>query len=984
MADIYKSYILSNTDDNRVMYQSLDENGIILDVDQNWLNFMGYMKKDVIGSFFGEFVTLSSFYRLEEHFNDLKKYGKITDIRFKLKKRDGTTQDAILNAVSVHDEREVFRRLDTILSDIDHFNKDEQKTGSDQNDIVNELQIKLKNYNQFIQKLLDSQTNILAVIENDKIIYTNRSLLHFFRVTSLDELNNSIQNLSDRFEPGKGFHVTKPGAKKKWIDEIARLDDSKRVVYMRDPQGVSHAFHVDIHTIELAENRRYILGFIDITQTLDYQTNFNNAVEQKISEVMDKETLLGETEEIANIGSWEWNSLTKKIHLSDGVGHIFGIKTDSSSLSFRRLYRYLHPDDRKMVYYHLKNILKNRNNTEFVCRIIKNSGRVHYIKVIVRFKNNPNSRIIRIVGIISDVSDQYNTKEELNKEHQLLQTMIDGIDYSVMMINPDYTVELMNKAARESIDPAYIADMQHPKCYEISQHRTSPCDGADHPCPMANVISSGIPSTVLHSHEDETFTELLAAPLKDEQGNVYAITESERDITSHMQVQNELRMQKQVLSFQAEHDALTGLPNRTLFFDRLNQSIKQSRRTYTKSAVMFIDLDHFKEINDTLGHAAGDKVLIEVASRLHNNIREVDTLARLAGDEFTIILESITNMQDVAEIANKILLTFQKPMHIDKSDMKITTSIGISIFPDDGDTPEELLQNADTAMYKAKNSGKNKYHYYASDMTERVFERSVTESCLRHSVHSEELIVYYQPQIDVQSNEIIGIEALVRWDLADMGIILPSQFMPLAEESILQRQIDTWVMKHAMTQIAQWYKQGLKPGQLSLNLSMDQLHENNFLLQLETTLSETGCLAEWLVIELKEEEVLKDPEKTIIRLQQIRDLGVGLAIDDFGVGTTSLAHLIRLPVTKLKIDHSFVRYIPESKKDVDLVRSVIALTKSINLKVIAKGVETYKQKEFLVQEGCQNIQGFLYGHPMTAEKMSQYLLKKEEGNTSVA
>lgn len=983
MADIYKSYILSNTDDNRVMYQSLDENGVILDIDQNWLNFMGYMKKDVIGKFFGEFVTLSSFYKLEQHFNDLKKYGKITDIRFKMKKRDGTAQDAILNAISVHDEREVFRRLDTILSDIDLFNRYEHSTEADQIDIVNRLQVKLKNYNQFIQKLLDSQTNILAVIENNRIIYTNRSLLHFFRATSLEELNKTIGSLSDRFEPGKGFHVTKPAAKKQWIDAISRLDDSGRVVYMRDPQGVLHAFRVDIHTIELAQNKRYILGFIDITQTLDYQTSFNNAVEQKISEVMDKETLLGETEEIANIGSWEWNSLTKKIRLSKGISHIFGINTNHSSLSFRRLYRYIHPDDRKMVYLHLKNILTNKNDTDFVCRIIKDAKSVRYIKVIVRIKN-PHAHIIRAVGVISDVSDQYKTKEELSKEHQLLQTMIDGIDYSVMMINPDYTIELMNKAARESIDPAYITDMQHPKCYEISQHRTSPCDDADHPCPMMDVINSGTPSTVLHSHQDGTFTELLAAPLRDEQGNIYAITESERDITSHMQVQNELRMQKQVLSFQAEHDALTGLPNRTLFFDRLNQSIKKSRRIYTKSAVMFIDLDHFKEINDDLGHAAGDKVLIEVAGRLHNSIREVDTLARLAGDEFTIILESITNMQDVAEIANKILHTFQKPIHIDGTDQKVTTSIGISIFPDDGNTPEELLQNADTAMYKAKNSGKNKYHYYASEMTERVFERSVTESCLRHSVYSEELIIYYQPQIDAQTNKITGIEALVRWDLADMGIILPSQFMPLAEESILQRQIDSWVMKHAMAQIARWYQQGLKPGQLSLNLSMDQLHDKNFLIQLETTLSETGCRAEWLVIELKEEQILKDPEKTITRLQQIRDLGVGLAIDDFGVGTTSLAHLIRLPVTKLKIDHSFVRYIPESQKDVDLVRSVIALTKSINLKVIAKGVETYKQKEFLMQEGCQNLQGFLYGQPMPAEKMSQYLLKNEKGISSVA
>ncbi len=826
------------------MYQSLKEDGTILEVDKNWLNFMGYKKKNVIGRFFGEFVTFSSLYKLKQNFNDLKKYGKTSNVRFQLKKKDGSVHEALLNAIAVHDEQEAFRHLNTILGDIDLFRK-------------------------------------------------------------------------------------------------------------------------------------------DISETMDYQTGFNNAVEQKISEIIDKETLLAETEQLAHTGSFEWNSLTKKIRLSNGINHIFDFDTKDPSLNFQRLYRHIHPDDRRIVYYHLKNVFKNRSDNEFICRIITHTKGIRHIKAVIRIKN-PHAQVIRIVGVISDITEQYAAKEELYIEHQLLQTMIDGIDYSVMMINPDYTVKLMNKAAREGIDTTCIADMQHPKCYEISHRRTAPCNDSDQSCPMINVMDFGTPSTVLHTHADGTFSELLATPLKNEQGNVYAMIESKRDITSHMQEQNELRMQKQILSFQVEHDALTGLPNRALFFDRFNQSIKKARRTHTKCALMFIDLDHFKEINDTLGHSIGDKVLIEVADKFHSSIREVDTLARLSGDEFTIILESITHMQDVAEIANKLLHTLQMPLQIDGIDVNISTSIGISIFPDDGDTSDDLLHNADMAMYKAKDSGKNQYHYYAADMTERLFERSVTENCLRQSVHKNELIIYYQPQINAKNNTLIGVEALVRWDLADLGIVLPSQFMPLAKEISLQQQIDNWMMKQAMTQVAQWYKQGLKPGQLSLNLSMDQLHVENFLLQLEKTLIETGCHAEWLIIELKEEQLLKDPEKTIARLQQIRDLGIGLAIDDFGMGTTSLSHLIRLPITKLKIDHSFVRYIPESKPDVDLIRSVIALTKSIDLNVVTVGVETDQQKEFLLQEGCSDLQGFLYAQPMPAEQMSEYLLTDKTKSSSVA
>ncbi len=983
MTDTYKSYLLTNTDDGRILFQSLDENGIIIDIDQTWLDYMGYEKRDVIGKLIGEFITIDSLYGLEQDFNDLKKYGKITDITLKLKKRDGSKHESILNAISTYGEHEIYERLDNMLHDIDLYKNYRHKAASDHLGIVNKLKMKITNNYQFIQRLLDSRSEIIAIIKDDEIIHANRALLHFFRVASLQEFNDNRDSISTHIDTEKDPFLTNTDDTEHWIETLALLDASDRIIYMQDSQDIQHTFQVIMHAMGHSADARHILTFVDVTKTYVAKKVELAPIVPEIEEEISKETLFDETEQIAKIGSWEWDSLSEKIHLSKGIKHILSMTEKASTFKAEELYHYIHPDDRPMAYRHLKKTVKNRDNTEFICRIIADPSNIQYIKVVVRVKE-PKAETIRLIGIIFDVTEHYTAKEALKREHSLLQTMIDGIDYSVMMIRPDYTIELMNETAQESLDKSYITDMQNPRCYEVSHHRSAPCDGADHPCPMMDVMSSGSPSTVLHSHSDGSFSELLAVPLKDEQGNIYAITESERDITTHMEVQNELRMQKQVLAFQAEHDTLTGLPNRALFMDRLQQSIKNARRGYTKTALLFIDLDHFKEINDTLGHAMGDKVLIEVANKLHHNVREVDTVARLSGDEFTIILENITNMDDITEIARKILHTFQQPMQIDGMHMKSTMSIGISTFPDDGNTPEELLQNADTAMYKAKNSGKNRYHYYASSMTERIFERSVTESCLRNSIDSDKLLIYYQPQINAESNTVIGVEALVRWDLADLGIVLPSQFMPLAEESSLQQNIDNWVMRQAMTQTVQWYEQGLRPGRLSLNLSMKQLLEDDFLSQLHNALHDTGCKAQWLIIELKEEQILLDTEKAIIRLQQIKDLGVGLTIDDFGMGTTSLKNLIRLPVTRLKIDDSFVRNIPESKKDADLVRSVIALTKSIDLKVTAKGVETDAQQEFLMHEGCQDLQGYLYGQPMPADQMGEYLLKNKEIDPSAA
>ena len=436
----------------------------------------------------------------------------------------------------------------------------------------------------------------------------------------------------------------------------------------------------------------------------------------------------------------------------------------------------------------------------------------------------------------------------------------------------------------------------------------------------------------------------------------------------------ELIAQKDTLHYQAHHDALTGLANRVLFYDRLEHAIEKSKKLDSKIAVLFIDLDHFKEINDSVGHDVGDDVLVEVSSRLQNVIRKQDTLSRLGGDEFTVLLENIVRSEDVSWIASKILATLQEAVKIDDKSFFISSSIGISIYPDDGETSIDLLKYADAAMYKAKDEGRNNFQYYSSDMTEKAFERIMLETNIRQGLENEEFVVYYQPQIDGTTDTMIGMEALVRWNHPSMGIVSPAKFMPVAESSGLIVKVDRYVMKHAMQQVSDWYAQGKKPGVVSLNLCIQQLQQKDFFEVLKSLMIETQCKAEWIELEVTEGQVMTRPEEAIKILQEISNLGIRLAVDDFGTGYSSLSYLKRLPIDKLKIDQSFIRDLPDDEEDIAISKAVISLAENLNLKIIAEGVETQEQKEFLVENGCSLIQGYLYSKPIPADELQKEFL----------
>jgi len=479
------------------------------------------------------------------------------------------------------------------------------------------------------------------------------------------------------------------------------------------------------------------------------------------------------------------------------------------------------------------------------------------------------------------------------------------------------------------------------------------------------------------NHKDGSFLWVLnkGRASYDNDGKPLLISGFLTDITKEVLAQEEIKRQKGILHHQAHHDALTGLPNRVLFEDRLEQAIKKAKRSFKKIAVLFIDLDNFKKINDSMGHDIGDEVLVQVATRLQNCIRKSDTLARLGGDEFIIIIDEIKDEDLAIHLAQKLIQSMTKPLCINKQDIYITNSVGVSIFPEDGSNATTLLKNADAAMYKAKDDGKNTYQFYKEEMTEKAFERLLMENSLRQALENEEFVVHYQPQVETKTEKIVGMEALVRWNHPSMGLVPPSKFIPPAEETGLIVKLDRWVMKTAMQQITKWNLENSYQYFVSLNLSVKQIEEEDFINFLQESLKEIKCSPSFIELEITESQIIKDTEKCIQILKNVKKLGIRISIDDFGTGYSSLSYLKKFPISKIKIDQSFVRDIPNDEDDVALVKAIISIAENLNLSTIAEGVETNEQREFMLKHGCDKIQGYFYSKPVCAKEMKELLEK---------
>jgi len=438
-----------------------------------------------------------------------------------------------------------------------------------------------------------------------------------------------------------------------------------------------------------------------------------------------------------------------------------------------------------------------------------------------------------------------------------------------------------------------------------------------------------------------------------------------QDLTERKQMENTIRQM-------AYYDSLTGLPNRNLLNDRLAVALANSSRNNQKVAILFLDLDHFKTINDSLGHETGDQLLQQVSLRIKRVLRKQDTIARMGGDEFIILIPGLTETDHTARLAEKILDAITPVFKIGDNELYIGCSIGISIFPDDGTEIKTLLKNSDLAMYRAKEKGRNTFQLYTPSMNFKAMERLAVEKNLRKALDREEFELYYQPKINLESGQIAGMEALIRWDSPELGMVMPSQFIHIAEETRLIIQMGHWVLLTACRQAKQWQSEGLPQIPISVNLSVVQFTHPNLVSEINKVINQTNTQPHNLELEITESVLMQDTTLAVSILNKLSELGIKISIDDFGTGFSSLNYLKNLPIDYLKIDQTFIKDF-NLQTNSAITKAIVTLAQSLNMKTIAEGVETEEQKEFLKELNCDEAQGYLFSKPLSKDKMDELL-----------
>jgi diguanylate cyclase (GGDEF)-like protein len=478
---------------------------------------------------------------------------------------------------------------------------------------------------------------------------------------------------------------------------------------------------------------------------------------------------------------------------------------------------------------------------------------------------------------------------------------------------------------------------------------------------------------VLYLHEDHVREEREVQFLGSVASTLAGMIERKRMEEALRRSMEEMRASQDRLDHLAHHDALTGLPNRLLLLAHMEHALARARRDGRLLAVLFVDLDHFQVINDTLGHPLGDALLQEVARRLTACLREGDTVARLGGDEFTVVLEDLRDASQAREAAQRIIDAVSNKFLLEGHEVFVSCSVGIGVFPADGDDVTALLKNADSALYRAKEQGRNNCQYYTEELTARALARLELETSLRHALERHELVVHYQPQVDLHSGRIIGMEALVRWQHPRRGLVGPGEFIPLAEETGLIVPLGEWVLRAACARLKAWLDAGLPKLRVAVNLSSRQFNQKNLYETVAAVLRDTGLPPECLELELTESLVMQDPDGAIAVLTRLKALGVQFSIDDFGTGYSCLSYLKRFPIDRIKIDQSFVRNITTDPEDAAVSQAIISMSHSLHLKTVAEGVETPEQREFLRARQCDEVQGYHFSRPVPEAEMERLL-----------
>lgn len=575
-----------------------------------------------------------------------------------------------------------------------------------------------------------------------------------------------------------------------------------------------------------------------------------------------------------------------------------------------------------------------------------------YLDVVYSPYRDPQNVVLGAVVSVRDITELRESQEKVNQAAEVFRSTIEGVtitDLEGTILDVNDAFCSITGYSRDEVlgnNPRILQSGRHDEAFYQEMWNSI-------------LVTGNWRGEIWNRRKDGlVYPELLTiSTVKNDQDDPIGYVAVFNDITATKQAENRLE-------YLAHHDPLTGLPNRLLFNSRLNQSIRHSEREHKKLAVVFIDLDRFKNVNDSLGHACGDQLLIELSTRLSASVRSDDTVARLSGDEFVVLLENVGDANQVAGVVRKLTDTFNEPFLIGEQHLRMTCSLGVTLFPEDGRTDTDLLRNADAAMYRAKEAGRNTFEFYSQEMTVAAFEHVFIENALRSALEQQQFELFYQPQIDLEQGQFCGVEALIRWHHPEQGVIPPSRFIPVAEKSGLIRDIDTWVLMEATRQASEWDKMGVAYKRVAVNVSGAQIQQRGFASTVGLALAQSHLAAAKLEIEVTEGYVMQRREESIRQLQQLHDMGVSVAIDDFGTGYSSLAYLKQLPVDRLKIDRSFIGDIPKDANDEAITEAIVAMGRALGLTVIAEGVENQQQLNYLRRIGCREAQGYLYSRPV--------------------
>lgn len=577
--------------------------------------------------------------------------------------------------------------------------------------------------------------------------------------------------------------------------------------------------------------------------------------------------------------------------------------------------------------------------------------------------------LIHIKNLKRKVSKAYG---ELKKRHKWLEVTILSIGEAIIATDEKGIVTFSNYEAQKLFSLSEEQFMN--KNFDDILYSLRDQDGKSRNVSLDVVLNKGSKlefesvSIIVSKDGKEYFISGNITPIWNEVDEIVGTVSAIKDIT-------ELKRNEKKIYNMEYFDSITGLPNKMLFLDRLNVGLANARRSCTKLAVIVLDLDNFKTINDTLSHAFGDRILMQIAEKIKGLLREADTVARFGGDEFIILQPGLKDITDITRVADRIIESFRSPWILEGREYYITASMGIAIYPNDGLDESTLVKNADIAMYRAKDKGKNNYEMFMESMNRKIIDKLNLENALRHAIEKEDFVLYYQPQIDIVTGEIISVEALIRWNREGVGLVQPLEFIPVAEESSLIIPLGEWVLKTACKQNVKWISSGFKPLLMAVNLSAKQFQQRDLVEMIDRILHETGMEPTLLELEITESTAMQDIDFTIEVLKRLREKGIRISLDDFGTGYSSLNYLKILPLDTLKIDKSFIHDIALNPNEEAIAKSVIGIAHKMNLMVVAEGVETNDQLEFLKVHMCDKVQGYLLSKPLPSDQIVEILKK---------